>query len=541
VKRSEASDGSRPWLIAGLLVVSLLLACVLAWQAHVSVRDHRAAAEKLLRDYAMLAMDEFTRRTGMELGYTGFFQLVTALRQGSKTGLPTPEELRASPDETLREASDLVHLTLSYDPVSGRLDTRGGAADAATRAWMLERLAAMPKVLAPDRRYETAHGDVAGGLHSLVLAPVGPDPGSPLVGFEVDGDALALRFRRAFDRGPLLPPSFSHHRMGNKDLSLWVHDPFGREVFRSGSQKDPTLEVEQRFGSMYNQMLEGFVIHAAVDPAAAPALVIGGLPRSRLPFLLSLLALTAGLMLIAGLQLRRERALARLRSDFVSRVSHELRTPLTQIRMFAETLLLERVRSEAERKRSLEIIDREARRLSNLVENVLRFSRGERGEDRVDARPRDVVPLVRQLLREFEALANGRSRVVTSLPERAIVRADEDGLRQILLNLLDNAAKYGPDGQEIRVGVEADSRRVVFSVEDQGPGIPAAERERIWSRFYRLPRDRASSVAGTGIGLAIVRDLVRLQGGRSWVEDGTHGGARFRIELPAASEAEVIS
>ena len=516
------------------------------------MRDHRAATKELLRDYAMLAADEFSRRTANELGYTGFFQLVTALKRGSKTGLLTPEELRASPDETLRKASDLVHLTFSFDPASGRLDTRGREPDAAMRAWMLERLAAMPRVMAPevdegnrgrpeDRRYETAHGDVAGGLHSLVLAPVGPDPGSPLVGFEVDSDALALRFRRAFDRGPLLPPSLAHDRVGNKDLSLWVHDPSGREVFRSGSQKDPTLEAEQRFGSMYNQMLEGFVVHAAVDPAAAPALVIGGLPRSRLPFLLSLLALTAGLMLIAGLQLRRERALARLRSDFVSRVSHELRTPLTQIRMFAETLLLERVRSEAERKRSLEIIDREARRLSNLVENVLRFSRGERGEDRVDARPRDVVPLVRQLLREFEALANGRSRVVTSLPERAIVRADEDGLRQILLNLLDNAAKYGPDGQEIRVGVEADSRRVVFSVEDQGPGIPAAERERIWSRFYRLPRDRASSVAGTGIGLAIVRDLVRLQGGCSWVEDGTHGGARFRIELPAASEAEVIS
>ena len=541
MKGSDSSDGSRSWLIAGLLAVSLLLACVLTWQAHVSVRDHRAAAKKLLRDYAMLATDEFTRRTGMELGYTGFFQLVTALRQGSKTGLPTPEELRASPDETLRKASDLVRLTLSYDPVSGRLDTRGREPDAATRAWMLERLVAMPKVLALDRRYETAHGDVVGGLHSLVLAPVGPDPGSPLVGFEVDGDALALRFRRAFDRGPLLPPSFSHDRMGNKDLSLWVHDPFGREVFRSGSPKDPTLEVERPFGSEYNQMLEGFVIHSAVDPAAAPALVIGGLPRSRLPFLLSLLALTAGLMLIASLQLRRERALARLRSDFVSRVSHELRTPLTQIRMFAETLLLERVRSETERKRSLEIIDREARRLSNLVENVLRFSRGERGEDRVDARPRDVVPLVRQLLREFEALANGRSRVVTSLPERAIVRADEDGLRQILLNLLDNAAKYGPDGQEIRVGVEADSHRVVFSVEDQGSGIPAGERKRIWSRFYRMSRDRESSVAGTGIGLAVVRDLVRLHGGRAWVEDGERGGALFRIELPAASDPEVTA
>jgi signal transduction histidine kinase len=243
-------------------------------------------------------------------------------------------------------------------------------------------------------------------------------------------------------------------------------------------------------------------------------------------------------MLIAILQLRRERALSRLRSDFVSRVSHELRTPLTQIRMFAETLLLDRVRSEEERRRSLEIIDRESRRLASLVENVLRFSRGERGEDRVEVRPRDVVPLVRRLLFDFQPLTSGRARLVASLPERAEALADEDALQQILLNLLDNAVKYGPDGQEIRLAVEAEGNRVRFSVEDQGPGIPPGERERIWERFHRLPRDRESAVAGTGIGLAIVRELARLQGGSTRVEEGGRGGARFVVELPAAPAAE---
>src|SRR5256885_11553687 len=113
-------------------------------------------------------------------------------------------------------------------------------------------------------------------------------------------------------------------------------------------------------------------------PDMAPKLVIGGMPRSNVPMLLSLLALTAGLVVAALLQLRREYELSQLRADFVSGVSHELRTPLAQIRMFSETLLLGRVRSDEERERSLGIIDQEARRLTHLVENLLHFSRSER-------------------------------------------------------------------------------------------------------------------------------------------------------------------
>src|SRR5207244_712328 len=125
-------------------------------------------------------------------------------------------------------------------------------------------------------------------------------------------------------------------------------------------------------------MMGGMQVAVALRPELASKLVIGGLPRSRLPLLLGALGLTAGLIVTALVQLRREYELARLRTDFVSGVSHELRTPLAQIRMFSETLLLGRVRSEEEGRRSLEIIDQEARRLTHLVENLLHFSRSER-------------------------------------------------------------------------------------------------------------------------------------------------------------------
>lgn len=521
-------------MIVALLLASLALAAILTWQAQVSMRYHRATAEKVLRDYAMLAADEFARRSVNELGFYGFYPLVTAVRQEAAQGrLLAPDDLSTSHDETPRSASDLVHSTFRYDAVSKKLETRGPEPDAATRAWMVERLSTAAHSALQDRRYFTVHGAAAGTLHTLVFGPAGQAAGAPLAGFLAENRAFESRFRSAFAKGPLFPPSLAHGSVGNDVLFLRLADPTGKEIFRAGSPKEENLAVERPFGDDYNGILSGFVIHAAVDPAAASSLVIGGLPRSRLPLLLGLLALTAGLILTSVLQLRRERALSELRSQFVSRVSHELRTPLTQIRMFAETLLLNRVRSEEERRRSLEIIDRESRRLTNLVENVLRFSRGERGQDRLDVAPRDVVPLVRELLADFDPLLRGRATVAASMPERAIARLDEAALRQTLLNLLDNAVKYGPENQEIRLVVLAgpEAGRVRLAVEDQGPGIPAGERERIWDRFYRLPRDRESAVAGTGIGLSIVRDLARLQGGRAFVEDGPRGGARFVIEL----------
>jgi len=121
-----------------------------------------------------------------------------------------------------------------------------------------------------------------------------------------------------------------------------------------------------------------------------------------------------------------------------------------------------------------------------------------------------------------------------------VAAVDAEAFRQMLLNLLDNAVKYGPEDQTVTVTLApADAAgHVQVTVDDQGPGIPHAERERIWERFWRLERDRGSAVAGTGIGLAVVRELAALHGGRAWIEDppAGHGqGARFVLEVPAAA------
>jgi signal transduction histidine kinase len=108
----------------------------------------------------------------------------------------------------------------------------------------------------------------------------------------------------------------------------------------------------------------------------------------------------------------------------------------------------------------------------------------------------------------------------------------------MLLNLLDNAIKYGPSGQRVVVNLAEEPGRVLISVDDEGPGVPRDERERIWGGYYRLGRERKSAIAGTGIGLAVVRELASRHGGRTWVEQRNDGGARFIIELPTSARTK---
>jgi signal transduction histidine kinase len=206
---------------------------------------------------------------------------------------------------------------------------------------------------------------------------------------------------------------------------------------------------------------------------------------------------------------------------------------LAQIRWFAELLHLGKLRSEEERVRSAGIIDQEARRLTYLVENVLNFSGAEKGTNRVSLSPADLDHEVSDVLELFAPLARARQMSITTrLDASAVLQLDRDALRQILLNLLDNALKYGPAGQTITVGSEVAGDHARVWVEDQGPGIPHDERVRVWEPYVRLKRDVESATGGSGIGLSVVRELVAMQGGRARAESAPGGGARLVIEFP---------
>jgi signal transduction histidine kinase len=175
------------------------------------------------------------------------------------------------------------------------------------------------------------------------------------------------------------------------------------------------------------------------------------------------------------------------------------------------------------------------------VENVLSFSRAEHGRYRISPEPADLAREVRDVLEMFAPLAAARRATVHStVTPREGVEVDRAAFKQILLNLLDNAVKYGPAGQTVTVGADAADGRVRMWVDDQGPGIPEEERERIWEPYRRIERDDDPAVGGSGIGLAVVHELVQLHRGRVWVETASSGtGARFVVELPAVPEEQI--
>jgi signal transduction histidine kinase len=169
------------------------------------------------------------------------------------------------------------------------------------------------------------------------------------------------------------------------------------------------------------------------------------------------------------------------------------------------------------------------------VDKVLTFARSERGVlDLSSAGDHDANSLIAETVELFSPLArSARVRVETDVEADSPVHVDADSFRQVLLNLLENAVKYGPAGQRILVRARVEEGAFRMEVEDEGPGIPESQREAVWKKFVRLDRDRGTHQAGTGIGLAVVREIVALHGGKCWVQSAQGGGSRFIVEMPA--------
>ena len=331
------------------------------------------------------------------------------------------------------------------------------------------------------------------------------------------------------DGNGLLPATFTEGRRNRDVLSLRVRDQSGNLLFDSS----PDAKVHPSSPLNAHVQLSGRAgnlnVDATIRPELAGTLLIGGLPTSRLPFLFGLLGLAAALSIVAVMQLRREGELAHLRAGFVSSVSHELRTPLAQIRLYLETLQLGRASTEEQQRWSLGHIDRETKRLSHLVENVLRFSTlGANDPTRHELV--DVGSEVANIAQEFGVIAaSRRTTIVVDAQPTPPISLGPDALRHIVLNLLDNAVKYGPTGQTVRVSVRDTSEGVMIAVEDEGPGVAPDDRERIWRPFTRGSTTLANG--GSGIGLTIVREVAGAHGGTACVESSASGGARFVVTL----------
>ena len=223
-----------------------------------------------------------------------------------------------------------------------------------------------------------------------------------------------------------------------------------------------------------------------------------------------------------------------IRRDFVANASHELRTPVAAIRAAAETLLAGALSDPDSARHFVEMVARHAERLAGLTEDLLDLSRIESGQWTMVLEPVELGGLARSVLdlHADRAAAKGL-RLVHEVPGDCAARADARALEQVLVNLVDNAVKYTPDGGVVTLRASRDEKGVVVDVADTGPGIERHHLPRIFERFYRVDPGRSREQGGTGLGLAIAKHRVQAQGGQIGVESGP-GGTTFWVRLPAA-------
>ena len=260
--------------------------------------------------------------------------------------------------------------------------------------------------------------------------------------------------------------------------------------------------------------------------------------KDKLYFYVAIIIFSALSILCGGFftlwALSKEWRQAQQKSDFVSDLSHELRRPLSSIRMFSEMLKENRVPSEEKRQEYYNIITNESERLTLLANNILDFSRIERGRISHNFQKHDIAQLVEETVERFKTYLIAKDRPVNLHIEGKIptVKIDANAISQALINLMSNADKYSPAGREIKVNLFARKKEIIIEVIDQGIGIPKQLHGKIFSKFYRSPRKAIAETEGSGLGLALVKYTIKAHKGRIEVESREGEGSKFTIILP---------
>jgi two-component system phosphate regulon sensor histidine kinase PhoR len=228
------------------------------------------------------------------------------------------------------------------------------------------------------------------------------------------------------------------------------------------------------------------------------------------------------------------RLLETMRKEFVANVSHELKTPLTSIKGFIETLLDGAFDERETVTKFLTIINQETDRLNNLIADLLDISRLESRQTDLNKRLFHIDKLIDEIILTVEGRLKEKRLELTRDIQADVVEGDEDLLREVIINLLDNAIKYTPEGGKIFIGTNQNKERFQFVIEDNGIGIPEKSVPRLFERFYRVDKGRSRALGGTGLGLSIVKHIIDRHGGKVTVESKLAKGSRFSFTIPFA-------
>jgi signal transduction histidine kinase len=393
-----------------------------------------------------------------------------------------------------------------------------------------EKEASMPASAAQFREIvgDSAEGTIARFLQNqlhLLLWHRSPRDTNIVFGAELRLGRLAGSFRPLVKLEPAL----------NAQFVALLRDDRGRTI--AAARDDLSLDTEHPIvSSGFGDALPHWEVAVyPVDPKRASQTAETLRLMVGLLIALLLLAVGVGIWLVAT-DYRRQLALARQKTDFVSNVSHELKTPLTSIRMFAEMLAEGRVASPEKQQRFLRVINAEATRLGRLINNVLDFARRERGEQQYHFSPCDLAEITAETIGACQPhLETTGFKLNAELPAGpAPIQADRDAIAQVLVNLLSNAEKYSGASKEILVTMQVRDQRAEVRVLDRGLGVPPGCEKRIFEQFYRAHDSLSSGIPGSGLGLTLARQIARAHGGDVTYAPRDGGGSEFVMTLPIA-------
>ncbi len=275
-------------------------------------------------------------------------------------------------------------------------------------------------------------------------------------------------------------------------------------------------------------------------------LSLSALARKRMQFNFIFL-ITVNLLVISGMvfflyNMNQQLRLAQMKTDFVANVSHELRTPLSLIRMYAETLEMGRIKDPLKARVYYRTIMQESQRLSQLINNILDFSRIEANQKQYQFQLQSVVPIVREVLQmydyQFKKL-NVKMQVnwPESLPDLYL---DKDAVTQVVINLIDNAIKFSPDQKCIELTLSHREQKVELAVQDQGIGIAMSDQKLIFNQFYRAGGTLIHDTKGSGLGLTLVRHIMEMHKGCVTAESRLGKGSCFKLIFPVPAYPEKL-
>jgi len=494
--------------------------CILGWQAYNSVNQQRQVAQKVLLEFAQLAAEEYARRIMSDIGYQGYFRDLGQWRQKLDASARSNPNQPAPP---LSQCGGLNQNSIASYYFFTKENKVIFSADDCSEQRLYSFIRAQLRSFDPNSLakapYAVIHTEYEQQPISLVIAIKDRE----LYGFLVDRIKLANKLHDSFEKSPLLPKALAAGKATNDMIDLSMFDHLNNELIKAKLLYSSTLIATKTLTTEYSSIFNQYRIEVSINPSSVEQLIIGGLPSNNLPLVILTLLVTVFVFIISIFQIRKEKNLNLLRENFIAEVSHELRTPLTQIRMFSEMLFNKKSRNETESLKYAEIIHRESLRLNHLIDNILKYSQSKSSQMESIDLPlvsQDIAVVVAEAIAEFEPLATQKNSVIDSHLISCEIPIEPYSVKRILINLLDNAIKYGPENQFIRVDTSLNKQNRLYrlTVTDQGPGIPKSEFKNIWQPYYRLSVEKHKAITGTGIGLYLVKKLAEKNHARVWVE-----------------------